>query len=155
MNNLSELQVVLDTIECVLDESITTADVETAIRGFAESNDFECDSSELALIVSLTIECINGEIDDVESHLADRGLSEAIVKKVSMANRKAGGSLVTRQKDRQTRARRATQTTGLSKSQRRKIARKAARTRKRDKSGQRKANKMRQRSMKKRRSMGY
>lgn len=81
-------------------------------------------------------------------------LFERIVKRVSVTSQRAGGKLVTRMKDRETRARRATQTTGLSKSKRNRAARKAAKTIKRDKAGQRRANKKRKKSMKRRDQMG-
>lgn len=93
-------------------------------------------------------------VDDYEFDFSDE-LIERIVKRVSMTDRKAGGSLVSKVKDKKTRARKATQTTGLSKSKRVKTARKAAKTRKRDKAGQRKANKKRKKSMKKRDQLGY
>jgi hypothetical protein len=74
--------------------------------------------------------------------------NEAIVKTVSPEGQ------VTRQLDRKTRARRATMTTGLSKSKRKLIAKKAAKTRKRDVGGQRRALKQRKRTLKKRKGLG-
>ncbi|MBF84621.1 MAG: hypothetical protein CL489_09115 [Acidobacteria bacterium] len=61
---------------------------------------------------------------------------------------------ITKRKDRKTRKRRATQTTGLSKSKRRQIARKAARTKKKNPSGQRKAARKAKIAKRKRKAMG-
>lgn len=79
---------------------------------------------------------------------ADLELDEAIVKRVDNTGQ------ITRVLDRHTRARRATQTTGLSRAKRKLIARKALRTKKQDKSGQRKAVRRRKRTMKKRHALG-
>lgn len=82
-----------------------------------------------------------------DGHLEE--VKEAIVKRVSSKGK------VTRRKDRKTRQKRATQTTGLSKSKRRQIARKAARTKKANPATQRKASRKQKRAMRKRKSMGY
>lgn len=94
--------------------------------------------------------------EDEIDFCVEHELSEKLVKKVSVANRKKGGSLISKNKDLKTRKRRASQTTGLSKSKRQRTARKAAKTRKRQKgtSVDRKAKKLRAKSMKKRKQMG-
>lgn len=75
-------------------------------------------------------------------------IDESIVKHVNALG------VVTRTKDRKTRERLATQTTGLSKSTRRKIARKAAKTKRANPSGQVKSLRKRKKALKKRRQMG-
>ena len=75
-------------------------------------------------------------------------ITEAIVKHVDSKGQ------ITRKKDRKTRARLATQTTGLSKSKRRQIARKAAKTKKANPSGTTRANRKRKKAVKRRSSMG-
>tara|TARA_R110000851_G_scaffold78053_11_gene172217 strand:+ start:1584 stop:1832 length:249 start_codon:yes stop_codon:yes gene_type:complete len=75
-------------------------------------------------------------------------IDEAIVKKVN-----SDGS-ISKVLDKKTRARKATQTTGLSKSKRRLIAKKAAKTKKKDLSGQNKANRKRKKTLKKRKNLG-
>lgn len=75
-------------------------------------------------------------------------LDEAIVKRVD----KKGG--ITRVLDRKTRARRATQTTGLGKAKRRKIARKAVKTKRQNKGVQRRALRQRKRTLRKRKALG-
>lgn len=62
---------------------------------------------------------------------------------------------ITRKKDRHTRERLATQTTGLSKSTRRQIARKMAKTKRANPSGTIRANRKRKRAMSRRKSMGF
>lgn len=79
---------------------------------------------------------------------SDLQLNEFIVKRVSSKGE------VTRVKDKETRKRQATQTTGLSKSARRQIARKAAKTRKANPSKVHRANKIRKKTMKKRKMLG-
>ncbi|ASU00169.1 essential prohead core protein [Aeromonas phage AS-zj] len=75
-------------------------------------------------------------------------LDEVLVKRVNAAG------TVTRIHDRETRKRRATQTTGLSKSQRRQIARHAVKTKRANPSIQIRANKKYKKAMRKRHSMG-
>ncbi|MGL6228654.1 MAG: hypothetical protein ACRC3J_05540 [Culicoidibacterales bacterium] len=62
---------------------------------------------------------------------------------------------ITRKKDRHTRARLATQTTGISKSKRRAIARKMAKTKRANPSATIRANRKRKRAMNRRKSMGF
>lgn len=78
----------------------------------------------------------------------DMQLNEFIVKRVSSRGE------VARIKDKKTRERQATQTTGLSKSARRQIARKAAKTRRANPSTVIKANKLRKKAMRKREMLG-
>lgn len=66
----------------------------------------------------------------------------------------SGQRQVLRVKDRKTRERRATQTTGRSRADRKRSARMAARTRRRDSSGTRKAIRKRKVTMRKRASLG-
>jgi hypothetical protein len=75
-------------------------------------------------------------------------IDEAIVKKVN-----SDGS-ISKVLDKKTRSRKATQTTGMSKSKRRLIAKKAAKTKKKDLSGQNKANRKRKKTLKKRKNLG-
>lgn len=75
-------------------------------------------------------------------------LDEIIVKRVNAQGQ------ISRVKDRKTRARLATQTTGLAKSKRRLIARKAAKTKKARPSIKVKAVRKFRRALKRRRSMG-
>ncbi len=79
---------------------------------------------------------------------AEEDIQETIVKRVNALG------TVSRIKDRQTRERQATQTTGLSKSARRQIARKAAKTRRSHPSITRKAVRKQKKAMKKRDQMG-
>lgn len=94
------------------------------------------------------------EIDDfltsakVLSIVEGISLEEAIVKRVS------SDGTIKRVKDRKTRQRQAFQTTGLSKSERRRIAKKAARTLRQRPGVVKKATKKRKRAMTKRASMG-
>lgn len=78
----------------------------------------------------------------------DIQLNEFIVKRVSSKGE------VTRIKDKETRKRQASQTTGLSKAARRQIARKAAKTRRSQPSKVLKSNKLRKKAMNKRRMLG-
>lgn len=87
-------------------------------------------------------ESLESEAEEVDQ------LCEAIVKRVDSRGQ------ISRVLDRKTRRRRATQTTGLSKSKRRLIARKAVRTKKKDQAGQRKALKRRKRTLRKRKALG-
>lgn len=75
-------------------------------------------------------------------------IQEAIVKRVDALG------IVTRLKDRKTRERQATQTTGLSKAARRQIARKAAKTKRAHPNIIRKAVRKQKKAMKKRHQMG-
>jgi seryl-tRNA synthetase len=75
-------------------------------------------------------------------------LDEKIVKKVN-----PDGS-IKKVLDKKTRTRKATQTTGLSKSKRRLIAKKAAKTKKKDLGGQKKALRKRKKTNKKRKNLG-
>ena len=75
-------------------------------------------------------------------------IQESIVKRVNALG------VVSRVKDRSTRERQATQTTGLSKSARRQIARKAAKTKRAHPNIARKAVRKRKKAMKKRDQMG-
>lgn len=75
-------------------------------------------------------------------------IQEAIVKRVNAQG------LITRLKDRKTRERLASITTGLSKSTRRMIARKAAKTKRANPSITRKAVRKRKKAMRKREAMG-
>ena len=61
---------------------------------------------------------------------------------------------VTKKKDRKTRSRLATQTTGISKSKRKLIARKATRTKKHDVAGQVRAGRKRKKTLRKRKNLG-
>ncbi|ADM79859.1 prohead core-like protein [Aeromonas phage phiAS5] len=78
----------------------------------------------------------------------EEDLQEVIVKRVDALG------VVTRIKDRKTRERQATQTTGLSKAARRQIARKAAKTKRSHPNITRKAIRKRKKAMKKRDQMG-
>lgn len=75
-------------------------------------------------------------------------LNEIMVKHVSSSGQ------VTRTKDRQTRARNATQTTGLSKARRRQIARKATKTKRANPSIQTRSLRKRKKALKKRAALG-
>lgn len=75
-------------------------------------------------------------------------IQETIVKRVNALG------VISRVKDRETRKRLATQTTGLSKSTRRQIARKAAKTKRAKPSIARKATRKRRKAMKKRAALG-
>lgn len=86
--------------------------------------------------------------ETAEELLENYDLSEAIARHVD-----ATGN-ISRRKDRKTRARQATQTTGLSKSKRRQIARKAAKTKRADVGAQKQAVRKRKRAIRKRDSLG-
>lgn len=75
-------------------------------------------------------------------------LDEFLVKKVNP------DGTITKLKDRKTRKRLATQTTGISKSKRRLIAIKATKTKRHDVGGQKKALRKRKRTLKKRKNLG-
>ena len=94
----------------------------------------------------------SGKTEDLfetaEELLENYDLSEAIARHVD-----ATGN-ISRRKDRKTRARQATQTTGLSKSKRRQIARKAAKTKRADVGAQKQAVRKRKRAIRKRDSLG-
>lgn len=94
----------------------------------------------------------NGRTEDLfetaEELLENYDLSEVIARHVDSSGE------ISRRKDRKTRSRQATQTTGLSKSKRRQIARKAAKTKKADKGGQLRAVRKRKRAIRKRDSLG-
>lgn len=80
--------------------------------------------------------------------LESEELDEKIVKKV------ASDGSISKVLDKKTRARKATQTTGLSKSKRRLIAKKAAKTKKKDLGGVMKANRKRKKTLRKRSNLG-
>lgn len=155
----AQAQIVDDLAEAVIDGVIERSSVPATIKAFSEANDIAIqDIDEMVEEVDVVIgvvEAIERGLT-VEDACVELKLSEKMVKKVSVADRKAGGSLISKKKDRKTRARKASQTTGLSKSKRQKTARKAAKTRKRQKgtSVDRKAKKTRAKSMKKRKQMG-
>ena len=86
------------------------------------------------------------ELEEFES-ISDEELLEELRRRVT-----ARGN-VTRIKSRQARARRATQTTGMSRTARRQRARRAARTRRRNPGDVRRAIRKRNRAMQKRRQM--
>lgn len=75
-------------------------------------------------------------------------LHEVLVKRVTSRG------VISRVKDRKTRARLATQTTGMAKAKRRQIARRAAKTKKANPSGKIRALRKRKRAMARRKSMG-
>lgn len=80
--------------------------------------------------------------------LTNEQLDEALVKRVTPEGD------IERILDRKTRERRASMTTGLSKTKRKMIARKAARTKKRDIGGQIRALKKRRKTLRKRKALG-
>ncbi|URC15131.1 prohead core protein [Paraglaciecola Antarctic GD virus 1] len=80
--------------------------------------------------------------------LLEKELEEKLIKKVN-----PDGS-ISKVMDKKTRTRKATQTTGLSKSKRRLIAKKAAKTKKKDVGGVKKANRKRKKTVKKRKNLG-
>ena len=85
---------------------------------------------------------------DLKLVVDNEELEEAIIKKVN-----PDGS-ISKVLDKKTRARKATQTTGLSKAKRRLIARKAVKTKKKDVSGVKKANRKRKKTNRKRSNLG-
>lgn len=105
------------------------------------------DDDEILLIVDeLGIQLDEDDFESIsEEDLAK--LNEELRRRVTSRGQ------VSRVKDRKTRSRRANQTTGISKSQRKKRARKAARTRKRNPGSVRKAIKKRNRALRKRSQM--
>lgn len=111
-----------------LKECFTGEDLNTVIQNLAESE------PEIAV-------CMGSLSESMQ-------LNEFIVKHVSSKGE------ITRTKDRETRRRNATQTTGLSKAKRREIARKAVRTKKAQPSVQVKAKKKFRRAMKQRERLG-
>lgn len=83
------------------------------------------------------------------SILENENLHEVLVKRITAKG------VISRVKDRKTRARLATQTTGLNKATRRRIARKAAKTKRANPSGKARAMRKRKRAMARRKSMGW
>jgi len=104
------------------------------------------DEELLEIIDELGINLEEGDIESIDDDDFDR-LQEELRRRVT-----ARGD-VSRVKSRKVRARRANQTTGISKSARRKRARKAARTRRRNPGTVRKAIKKRNRALRKRKQM--
>ncbi|CAM0035132.1 head scaffolding protein [Vibrio phage F86] len=159
-------QIIDEQIQAHLKDGDTQSDVANIISVVTGGKELSEDETELYAYIMQqatlhldegVFEELDYELDEAELELAEEfQINEKLVKSVSVANRKAGGSLVTKKKDRATRKRRASQTTGLSKSKRQKTARKAAKTRKRQRgtSVERKAKKSRAKSMKKRKQMG-
>ncbi|AGB07001.1 hypothetical protein [Vibrio phage XZ1] len=152
-------KIVEDLVEAVLGGQLDRQDISDTIKAFAEAEDIGVHSNkDITNEVEVVLDVLSSLEDglSIDEACEKFELSEKLVKQVSIANKKAGGSLITKRKDRKTRARKATQTTGLSKSKRQKTARKAAKTRKRMKgtSADRKAKKLRKKSMKKRQQMG-
>lgn len=86
--------------------------------------------------------------ETAEQVLENFEMSEAIGRHIDSSGK------ITRRKDRKSRERLATQTTGLSKSRRRQIARRAAKTKRADKGGQLRAQRKRKRAITKRQSLG-
>ncbi len=159
-------QIIDEQIQAHLKDGDTQSDVANIISVVTGGKELSEDETELYAYIMQqatlhldegVFEELDYELDEAELELAEEfQINEKLVKTVSVANRKAGGSLVTKKKDRETRKRKASQTTGLSKSKRQKTARKAAKTRKRQRgtSVERKAKKSRAKSMKKRKQMG-
>ncbi len=150
-------KMVEDLVEAVLDGHLDRQDISDTIKAFAEAEDIGVHSNaEITNSVNVVLDAISSLEDGLsfEEVCEKFNLNERMVKSVSVGRQKLGGPLIKRQKDRETRKRKATQTTGLSKSKRVKTARKAARTRKRDVSGKRIANKKRKKSLKKRKQLG-
>lgn len=100
----------------------------------------------------LLYQVANGRREDLfetaEELLMNYDLSEAIKRHVD-----ASGE-ITRRKDRKTRQRQATATTGLSKSKRRQIARRAAKTKRANKGDSLRAQRKRRRAIVKRKTLG-
>ncbi|QIW90374.1 UNVERIFIED_ORG: hypothetical protein GCAPEGMB_00027 [Vibrio phage V07] len=152
-------KMVEDLVEAVLGGHLDRQDISDTIKAFAEAEDIGVHSNkditdEVNVVLDVLSSLENGST--FEEACAEFNLSEKLVKQVSVANQKAGGPLISKRIDRKTASRKATQTTGLSKSKRQKTARKAAKTRRRQKgtSAERKANKLRKKSLKKRKQMG-
>ena len=155
----AQAQIVDDLAEAVLSGTIARSTITATINAYSQASEVEFEdvaevAEEVEAVVSIVESIKNGLT--LEEACAKLDLSEKVVKKVSVADRLNGGSLISKQLDRATRARKAAQNTGLSKSKRLRTARKAAKTRKRQKgtSKERKANKLRAKSMKKRDQMG-
>ncbi|MGL4522746.1 MAG: prohead core protein [Bacilli bacterium] len=94
----------------------------------------------------------NGKTEDLfetaEELFENYEMSEAIGRHVDATGE------ISRRKDRKTRERQATSTTGLSKSRRRQIARKAAKTKRANKGDSMRAQRKRRRAIKKRKALG-
>lgn len=88
------------------------------------------------------------EVLKMLSVLEEENLHEVLVKRVTAKG------VISRVKDRKTRARLATQTTGMNKATRRRIARKAAKTKRANPGGKIRALRKRKRAMARRKSMG-
>ena len=154
-----QTQIVFDLVEAVDSGIIERSAISATIKAFAESADVGVHSnSEITDEVEIVLDVLNAVEDGLtfEEACEEFDLSEKLVKKVSAADKKAGGSLISKRTDRKTAKRKASQTTGLSKASRHKSAVKAAKTRKKAKgtSSDRKAKKLRAKSMKKRSQMG-
>lgn len=167
MSLTSEQKKTIDEqIQVHLKDGDTQSDVANIISVVTDGKELSEEETELYAYImqQATLHLEEGEFDELDYELDEAELelaesfeiNEKLVKRVSVASRKSGGSLITKVKDRNTRKRRASQTTGLSKSKRQKTARKAAKTRKRQRgtSVERKAKKTRAKSMKKRKQMG-
>ncbi|CAL9955305.1 head scaffolding protein [Vibrio phage D479] len=161
-----EQQTIEDMVESVVIGSIDKEQVHKELFDYAEQHELGAYSHKsIVESVNLTVQVLEAmadglcDLDSVDSFLeafADEyGLDEATVKRVSVASKRSGGKLVTKVKDRKTRARKAASTTGLSKSSLRKRARKAAKTKRRTGGSQKKkSQRLRAKSMKKRKQMG-
>ncbi|AUR85742.1 hypothetical protein NVP1081O_007 [Vibrio phage 1.081.O._10N.286.52.C2] len=152
-------KIVEDLVGAVSEGHLERSEISATIKAFAESEDIGVHSNKE---ITHDVEVVLDALSSLESGLTfeevceNLNLTEKLVKQVSVAKKKAGGSLINKRVDRKTAKRKATQTTGLSKAARTKSARKAAKTRKRAKgtSSDRKAKKLRAKSMKKRTQMG-
>lgn len=152
-------KIVEDLIEAILEGHLDRQEISATIKKFAEAEDIGVHSNkditdDVEIVLDVLSSLENGLTFDEACEKFE--LSEKLVKQVSIANKKAGGSLISKRVDRKTAARRATKSTGLSKSKRQKTARKAAKTRRRMKgtSADRKSKKLRAKSIKKRKQMG-
>lgn len=92
--------------------------------------------------------------DESIEALAMLSLREEVSVEESIVRHVNSAGIITRTKDRKTRERNATQTTGLTKGRRRQIARKAAKTRRANPSGQVRALRKTRKALKKRKQMG-
>lgn len=161
-----ELQIIDDMVESVATGLIDREQIHKTLFDYTEQHGLAAYSHKsIVNSVDLTVQVLEAiaeglcDLDSVDEFLQafaeQEGLDEAMVKRVSVASKRNGGKLVTRIKDRKTRARRATATTGLSKSKRKKSARKAVKTKRRIGAGKKKkSQRLRQKSLKKRKQMG-
>ena len=130
----AELDVIAKLVAAKLDEAATKISILESDSISVAERMLNTDDTVLALAMLSIVESMP--------------INETIVKHVDSRG------TITRKKDRKTRERLATQTTGLSKSRRRQIARKTVKTKRANPSGTIRANRKRKRAMKRRNSMG-